>query len=223
LAGKQQWVTDLQPIPAVVIDKGVLKNVPYKSYQAGNYEINIYGDPERPAGLEIGVYNELLKSVKAKSNCIDFLAALLASSADQQLLRSLQLTKDSKERDGLTFEITPETDEDAYGGWWVSVYSKPLLDVGRASDEDLKGITVSWKEVEAAGQSRTAGASQSEEPSAGEDGLAGLELLSAKKSPKAASLNGPDGRPKTVYVHDYVRKKDGRYESSYMRRPKKQK
>src|SRR5581483_2450241 len=121
--------------------------VPYQSWQAGNYELNVYGDPDHPACLEIGVYKELLKSERAKRNCIDFLAAVLPIAADQKTLRSLKLAKDSKERDGFTFEVTPETDEDAYGGWWVSVYSEPHLETARASEEEMRAITVRRSKV----------------------------------------------------------------------------
>lgn len=65
----------LVQIPATVIDKGVLRNVPYKSYRAGDYEVNVYGDPDQPARVEIGVYRSLLTSQDAKHNCVDFLTS----------------------------------------------------------------------------------------------------------------------------------------------------
>jgi hypothetical protein len=54
---RQPWATDLKQIPATVIDKGILRNVPYVSYRCGElYEVNIYGDLDHPAGIEAGVY-----------------------------------------------------------------------------------------------------------------------------------------------------------------------
>ena len=39
---KQPWSHDLQQIPATVIDKGILKNVPYISFRCGDdYECNV--------------------------------------------------------------------------------------------------------------------------------------------------------------------------------------
>ena len=44
---KERWATGLQQIPATVIDKGVMRNVPYQSYRCGeDYEVNVYGDPD---------------------------------------------------------------------------------------------------------------------------------------------------------------------------------
>ncbi|HEX9046546.1 MAG TPA: hypothetical protein VF988_05920, partial [Verrucomicrobiae bacterium] len=58
---RQTWATNLIPIPATVIDKGVLRNVPYSSFHCGeDYEVNVYGDPEHPVGIETGVYRKLL-------------------------------------------------------------------------------------------------------------------------------------------------------------------
>jgi len=142
VATRQAWAEDLKQIPATVIDKGVMRSVPYQSYRAGDYEMNIYGDPDHPAGVEIGVYSGLLRSKIAKNHCVEFMAAVLTDPGDRYLLRSLKLTIDSVKRGNLTFEITPETADDAYGGWWVSVYNTKALDKARASAKELAAITV---------------------------------------------------------------------------------
>lgn len=117
----------LQQIPATVIDNGVLRYVPYVSYRSGTdglYEVNIYGDPDQPACVEMGVYGASLRSRAAKLSCVDFIMGLLLDKTDAALVRSANLEKDLIVRNGLTVEITPETAEDAYGGWWVSVYEE---------------------------------------------------------------------------------------------------
>ena len=136
-----KWADELHQIPATVIDTGVLKYVPYLSYQSGNYEINIYGDPENPACIEIGVRKDLLKSEQAKADCVKYISEIFRNEQFTKTLRSLKMTKDAKEIEGLTIEITPETDEDAFDGWWVSVYSGSKLDSARASEEELAKIT----------------------------------------------------------------------------------
>jgi hypothetical protein len=150
LLSKQPWASNLKQIPATVIGLGILRNVPYISYRCGeNYEVNIYGDPDAPAGIEVGAYRKLLDSAEAKQNCLRFVAAVLSQPGDKYILQSLKVEKDEKTYDGLTFEITPPTAEDAYQGWWISVYSKQKLDVARASDEEMKQISVAKAEVTA--------------------------------------------------------------------------
>jgi len=75
------------------------------------------------------------------------IAALLGDPKDVETLKSLQLAPGRKDRGGLTFEVTPETADDAYGGWWITVYDPKLLDEARATDEELKKITVSEEEL----------------------------------------------------------------------------
>jgi hypothetical protein len=139
----QTWATDFQQIPATVIDKGVMKNVPYVSFKCGgDYEMNIYGDPDNPAGVEIGVYRSLLTDDQAKKRCVAFIASILGDKLQRDVLLVMDQRKSLFERDGMSLEITPETDEDAYGAWWVSAYKEKALDGARASDKDLTAISV---------------------------------------------------------------------------------
>lgn len=142
--GQQSWCSNLTQIPATVIDKGIFKNVPYVSFRCGeDYEVNIYGDLKDPAGIEVGVYRALLNSDEAKRGCLRFVSELLNESADREIMRSLNLEKDSQERYGYTFEITPPYAVDADDGWWISVYSEKKLDRSRASGNEMEQITVS--------------------------------------------------------------------------------
>jgi hypothetical protein len=143
----KKWVKELNPIPATVVDKGILKYVPYMSFRTGDYELNIYGDPDAPACLEIGIYKELLYRPEAKKNCLDLMVDVLLDSKDKTYLKTLSLTKDKKTLAGMTFEVTPETDEDAYGGWWISIYDEKALDKARASAKELEAITMKRDDV----------------------------------------------------------------------------
>lgn len=147
-AARRPWGVDLRQIPATVIDKGILKNVPYISHRAGDYELNLYGDPDAPAGLEIGVQRALLKSADAKKECVELLAALLGDAQDVGTLRSLALAQDRRERAGLVFEVTPETAEDAYGGWWITVYDLKALEEARLTEEELKEASQAEEDLE---------------------------------------------------------------------------
>jgi hypothetical protein len=144
------WAKGLKQIPSTVIDKGVLRNVPYTSYRAGEYELNIYGDPEAPACFEIGIHGALLKSAEARKNCFDIVGVILADAPSVAFLKTLNAEGDKKARGGITYEITPPTAEDAYGGWWISLYSEALLDKSRASAAEMAKITTTLKEVKSA-------------------------------------------------------------------------
>lgn len=151
---KKPWASDLRPIPAAVIDKGILSHVPYMSFRCGqDYEVNIYGDPERPAGIEVGVYRKLLADASAKMNCIGLAADLMGNPNDRDLIKRLNTEKDLQTQDGLTFEITPSSAEDAYMGWWISAYSERALQAARASDDEMKRISIPSADAEREAQS----------------------------------------------------------------------
>jgi hypothetical protein len=159
ILSNQAWATNITAIPATVIDRGILKNVPYSSFQCGeNYEVNVYGDLDHPAGIEIGFYKTLVDDSSRQSNCIRFMSDLFGKAADRALVPTLDLKKDMKTLEGLTFEITPPNADDSYNGWWVSVYSEKQLSLARASDAEMKYLSVA--KVDAANQARLGDSSQ---------------------------------------------------------------
>jgi hypothetical protein len=148
LLASQPWASNLKQIPATVIDAGILRKVPYVSFRCGeDYEVNVYGDLDHPAGIEAGVYRTLLEDSGAKRNCLKFVGDVLGQASDKEIVQGLNLTHDLKTREGLTFEITPPSAPDSYMGWWVSVYSEEKLNLARASDRELDQISVAKSDV----------------------------------------------------------------------------
>lgn len=201
------WAHDLKQIPATVIDNGVLKDVPYISFRCNSagYEINIYGDLDRPAGFEIGAINYLVKDDGAKRNCVNFISSLL-NDGDGDIVRSLNTSqKDVEKSEGMTFETTFPDEPDAYGGWWVSVYDVPSLAKARASGAELLSIT----------QPRIAPVQQ--------QAVAASQLNPATPNPSSWSANEISDSASAgysgdrVYVRGYYRR-DGTYVHSYTRR-----
>jgi hypothetical protein len=200
------WATGFTQIPPTVIDNGVMRSVPYKSHRCGvDYEMNVYGDPDAPAGIEIGVYRTLLNSPAAKQNCIDFIKSLLGHE-DAELVRLADKSKDLITHNGLTVEVTPSDAPDAYGGWWISVYDEKALDAARATAEEMKAITVSKSEPT--------------QPMP----LDGPPVTPAVSSSNWTPTDMSNARPasddagKSVYVSGYYRK-NGTYVNSYFRSP----
>ncbi|WNG33473.1 hypothetical protein F0U60_07405 [Archangium minus] len=175
----------LQQIPSEVIENGILRYVPYLSYEAEQYQLNIYGDPQHPAAVEIGVY---ASKNSTKQEVRSVMAGLLQKAADRELVHGLSLEKDQLERAGLTFEVTPSTADDAFGGWWISIYDKSALDKARASTDEMKTITVSVPEPKS-------------------ESAPLQERRKAKRAKKPSSGKKASDR---IYIEDYT-KKDGAY------------
>lgn len=219
---KAHWATGLTQIPATVIDKGVMRSVPYTSYRCGgggDYEVNVYGDPDAPAGVEIGVYGALTKDAAAKRRCVEFIASLLPDATDVAILKAARLEEDKIDRGGMTIEITPPTAEDSYGGWWVSVYYEQRLDQARASENELNAITVARDESAKSSAAKTP-ASKGSPASADEPdvGWSRDDLQKARRPQASAGSSSSGGR---VYVRGYYRK-DGTYVRGHTRsRPRR--
>jgi hypothetical protein len=210
------WASDLRQIPSTVIDNGVLRNVPYKSFRAGEgFEINIYGDPAAPSGIEIGVRGGLLNDENAKQNCLAFICSLLGEPSDRDAVRGLPREKGKALRNGVTLEITPLSAPDAYGGWWVSVYDEAALDSVRASDKEMESITVARNALKPRTTASTSPDSLGDWSS---EDLQYARPASTDVSPSAGyrgsrSKYHADG---SVYVRGYTRK-DGTYVQSHSR------
>lgn len=211
---RQPWATNIKQIPATVIEKGVFRHVPYVSFRCGvDYELNIYGDLDNPAGFEIGAGRKLANDPAAQKHCIEFVKELLPALADKEAVAALDRAGASNQREGLTMEVTPPTAEDSYGGWWVSVYEEPRLELARATERDLKEITVPRTTANsAAGGQPTTSWTQADLKQARPVAVAPPPTVGGSVAPAGVNSGG-DGN---VYVRGYTRK-DGTYVQSHIR------
>lgn len=139
---------ELRQVPATVIDVGVLEHVPYVSHRFGGFELNVYGDPDHPAGYEVGVVDGARAAPEARQACLRLVRELLAEEGDRRALDALSLERDRKTQGGLVLEVTPPTAEDSYGGWWITVYDPEGLNRARATAAELDEITTAHGAVE---------------------------------------------------------------------------
>jgi hypothetical protein len=203
---QQSWAVDLHQIPATVVEVGVLRHVPYKSHRvASECEINVYGDPSHPSCIEVGLFGKFVNHDIAKQRCVEFVASLFPDEASREVILSLSKDKDSVERDGLTFEITPATAEDAFGGWWISTYHTDSLDERRASQKELATIT-----IERPRATRTTRASVPRVVKHDEDWESWHVSDFQHARIPAPSVSQPSSSGGRVYVRGYYRK-DGTY------------
>jgi hypothetical protein len=141
-------VKSLVEIPATVIDVGDFINVPYKSFRVNNdVELNIYGDPEDPAGVELGIYGPRSAKQRLRKILRGYLAGFLTTREEIAALYSLGLEKGITQVGNITLEITPKDAPDAYGAWWVSLYNRKELDRVRLNDAEYARLVRPVNEV----------------------------------------------------------------------------
>jgi hypothetical protein len=134
----------IQQVPATVIGYGTFKNVPYISFRCGygDYEINVFGDLNKPAAIQIGAMNYLHQTAAEKTNCVNFICSVLANAADRKMVRALDWShKDVQKNSSMTFETLMPGEMGSYGGWWVSAYDPVALANAQASEAELLTLT----------------------------------------------------------------------------------
>jgi len=135
-------------IPAVIVDVGVFRNVPYKSFRINDHlEFNIYGDPENPAGMEIGIYGRQAGDKKLQTMLRAYFAGFLTTRAEIAALYSVGLEEGIAKAGDFVAEVTPTTAGDAFGAWWVSLYNAKTLESVRLSDAAYDALTLPVDEV----------------------------------------------------------------------------
>lgn len=218
-AQSSSWSLPFRQIPATVIDVGVLRHVPYSSYRmAGRYELNIYGDPADPAGMEVGIYQPPTHVGPEKQNCLALVSKLVPALAKIGRFNGLNFAGDSFTVGTFTIEVTPPNAPDAYGAWWVSVYDLTKLDAAGATPTELDALSTSHAAVSTP---------RSAEPEWQPADLAEIRRSAATTSQDQTSPQSkihsvtPSTYPSTnvgrVYVRSYVRK-DGTYVRGHSRK-----
>ena len=135
-------------IPATRIDNGIYKNIPYKSFRInGDIELNIYGDPEDPAAVEVGIYGLKQFAQKGRKTLRAFLAGFLSTKEEVSALYSIGLSGGEKATKDLTFKVTPRSAPDAYGAWWISMFNPKTLNEVRLTDAEYDKITMPVEDV----------------------------------------------------------------------------
>lgn len=203
------WADGLRQVPATVIDVGVMRNVPYMSFRCGggDYEVNVYGDPDAPACIEVGTYNRLRTDAAARANAISLLRDhVLANPLDRLIIGGLGLEGDIATHGKLTIESTPHTAPDAYGGWWMAVYFADAVEALRAKAEEVAAISVETTQPASATSDETSWTSAD---------MSSARAAPVRRSSGSGSSSGSSGG--RVYVRGYYRK-NGTYVSGHSRR-----
>lgn len=137
-------------IPPTKIYGSYLKNVPYLSFHINDYaEMNIYGNPKDPACVELGAYARGERLKRLQTIARQFFAGYIGSREGIAALYHLNLNGDQKRVGNFIYRVTPASDPDSQGGWWISIYDPVRLKKARVSDEVYNQITLPSHDIRA--------------------------------------------------------------------------
>lgn len=137
-----------EQIPPTAIDSGLLRNIPYLSFRANEkWELNVYGEPERPVAIEFGVYGASGPDEATRRTFREFIAGHLHSKEQIAALYSLAPNKRDARAGKLAFRLIRPGDQDGYGGTWFVVYRPDALVGARLSNKAYAAITRPFEQV----------------------------------------------------------------------------
>jgi hypothetical protein len=142
-------IKSFEQIPATVIDSGEFRNIPYQSFRINkDVELNIYGDPEDPSAVEVGVYGPRKNYRQLHTMLRQYLAGYLTSRDELQALYSICTdTGGSAKAGSMLLSITPPDDPESFDAWWVGISNPRELDAIRLSDAEYARIVRPVNEV----------------------------------------------------------------------------
>lgn len=141
-------IKSFEMIPATAIDNGFLRNIPYLSFRVNEKaEFNIYGDPDKPAAVEIGIYGSGRVSERHRRVFREFLAGHLDSREEIAALYSLSPDRREARAGNLVFRLIPPDAPDSYGGTWLVVCDPKRLERARLSDAAYAKVTLPFDRV----------------------------------------------------------------------------
>ena len=138
----------VQFIPSVRHETGELRDIPYLSFNVNRQGVmNIYGPPEDPVAIQFGIFGKRGRSDKYHQIVREFLAGHLNSRRAIATLYSLSLRGDKKAADGLVFIITPPSQPESHGGWWLTVADADRLERARVPAAKYAAATRPFEDV----------------------------------------------------------------------------
>lgn len=142
-------IRSLVQAPAVRIENGPFKNIPYLSFRVNQaMEMNIFGDPADPVGIEFGLYGGRKFDSRVRESLRGRMAGLLSTRQEIAAFYSIDPSRGGEAQAGnLRMQILPPGAPEAYGTWWVLLYRAKDLDAHRIPDAQYFAATVERGEV----------------------------------------------------------------------------
>ncbi len=141
----EDWITSLELVPAKDLTPGRFPGVPRISFRANRiYELNIYGNPNNPAALDIGFYGQWLHGKDAQKRCRQFAASYLTDLRHLRALYAMDQTGGTQKPAGpLDITISEPRAHRSPDGWFITIFNPEALAAATRPDEN------SWRQESA--------------------------------------------------------------------------
>lgn len=142
------WASKVRQVPALVTDRGTWEYLPCIAFGADeSVQVNFYGDPARPAGVEVSMLDAPETAWTLKKELLEFVLSLAPTLALDDRFDRLDVRRDSFVTGDLWLAVTSPDSRETPGRWTVSLKHERSVAASRATVEELQAISEPLKDA----------------------------------------------------------------------------
>ncbi|MGH8016790.1 MAG: hypothetical protein ACREIA_00605, partial [Opitutaceae bacterium] len=136
------WAADVRQVPALVTDRGRWRYLPCVSFWTGGFaRLNFYGDPDRPAAVEVSLIDPPEDAWERKQELLEFILGVAPALALDDRFDHLDIHGDSFAIEDLWLAVTGPDSAESPGRWSVLLLHEVSIPESRASLDELQAIS----------------------------------------------------------------------------------
>ncbi len=136
------WSSSPRQVPVLVVDRGRWKYLPAVSFWVGGFcQVSCYGDPVRPAALEVSLHRPAPDSWEQKRDLLEYMMGLVPGLAADNRFNNLDIGGDSFAVGDLWFSVSAPDSADSPNRWTVRLIHEISVTASRATPDELQAIS----------------------------------------------------------------------------------
>jgi len=136
------WSTSPRQVPMLVVDRGRWKYLPAVSFWIGGFcQISCYGDPSRPAAIEVSLHRPEPNAWEQKRDLLEYMMGLVPGLATDNRFDRLNIHGDSFAVGDLWFSVSSPKSAETPERWTVRLIHETSITASRATVQELQAIS----------------------------------------------------------------------------------
>jgi hypothetical protein len=136
------WSKSPRQVPVLVTDRGRWKFLPAVSFWVGGFcQVSCYGDPTRPAAIEVSLHRPVPDSWAQKRDLLEYIMGLVPGLAADNRFDKLNINGDSFAVGDLWFAVSAPESRETPDRWTLRLIHEVSVSASRATLTELQAIS----------------------------------------------------------------------------------
>lgn len=136
------WSSSPRQVPVLVVDRGRWRYLPAVSFWVGGFcQVSCYGDPSRPAAIEVSLHRPAPDSWEQKRDLLEYMMGLVPGLAADNRFDNLNIGGDSFAVGDLWFSVSAPDSTESPDRWTVRLIHETSVTASRATIQELQAIS----------------------------------------------------------------------------------